>query len=84
MTALLIIKIILIVLLIRIIVLSLIHLIISFYDEATKIAVDEILKDPKEYVRYDHICKFMVNMIWLIIFIKLLIIAFNGNIDISV
>ena len=46
-------------------------------------AVEQITKDPEEYVRTDHICKFMYNMIWIVVFIKLLYAAFNGNVTIN-
>jgi len=79
----LIVKIILIILLIRVIALSVTHLIIVFYDEATKIAVDELLKDPVKYIRDEHICTFFTNMIWIMFFTSLLISAFKGNITIN-
>ena len=81
--ALIVIKIVLIVLIVRAIALSIGHLGVVFYDEATKMAVKQIMKDPEEYVRTDHICKFMYNMIWIVVFIKLIIAAFNGNIVIN-
>ena len=81
--ALIVIKIVLIVLIVRAIALSIGHLSVVFYDEATKMAVEQITKDPEEYVRTDHICKFMYNMIWIVVFIKLIIAAFNGNIVIN-
>ena len=80
---LLIIKIVLILLFIRVIGLTIGHLIIVFYKDATKMAAKEIMKDPEHYVREDHICKFMYNMIWIVIFIKLLIAAFTGHITIN-
>ena len=82
--ALLIIKIVLIILMIRVIVLSVGHLIVIFYNEATKMAIEQITKDPEDYVRTDHICKFMYNMIWVVVFIKLLYAAFYGHIDINI
>jgi hypothetical protein len=78
-----IIKIVLIILMIRVIVLSLGHLSVVFYNEATKMAVEQITKDPEDYVKTDHICKFMYNMIWIAIFIKLLYAAFFGHIEIN-
>lgn len=77
---LLIFKIVLILLTIRIIYLIAKHLIIVFWDKATKDTVSEILKDPEYYVREDHICKFMYDMVWLYIFIKLIIGVFSGQI----
>lgn len=76
-------KIVVIILLIRVIVLSVGHLLLVFYDEATKMAVEEILKDPAKYIRDEHIGTFFTNMIWVIIFISLLIAAFKGNVTIS-
>lgn len=81
--ALTIIKIVLIILMIRLIALTIGHLVTVFWNPATKIVVEEITKDPEGYVRTDHICKFMYNMIWLVIFINLLICAFSGKIIIS-
>ena len=76
-------KIVVIILLIRVIVLSVSHLIIVFYDEATKMAVEELLKNPAKYIRDEHIGTFFTNMIWVMIFISLLIAAFKGNVIIS-
>lgn len=81
--ALIVIKIVLIILMIRVIGLTIGHLVVVFWDEATKMAVEQIIKDPEDYVRTDHICKFMYNMIWIVVFIKLIIAAFNGNITIN-
>jgi len=81
--ALTIVKIVLIVLMIRVIVLSIGHLIVTFYNEATKMAVEQIIKDPEDYVKTDHICKFMYNMVWIVVFIKLLYAAFSGHIEIN-
>ena len=80
---LLIIKIVLIILLIRIIFYEFAHLGCIFWDYGTQTIVDEILKDPYKYVRYDHMCKFMYNMIWIVVFIQLLIAAYNGRIIIN-
>ena len=76
-------KIVVIILLIRVSVLSVGHLIIVFWDEATKMGVEEILKDPAKYIRDEHIGTFFTNMIWVMIFISLLIAAFKGNVTIS-
>jgi hypothetical protein len=77
---LIIIKIVLIILLVRVIALTIGHLTIVFWYHATKMGVDEIMKNPEEYVRTEHMCKFMYNMIWIVIFIKLLYAAFTGHI----
>ena len=77
---LLIFKIIVIGCLIRLIFLQIGHLTVAFYKEANKMQVDEILKDPEKYVRYDHIEKFIDNMFWVVIFIILIIAAFSGNV----
>lgn len=78
-----IIKIVLIVLLLRVIALTVGHLIVVFYKDATKMAVKEIMKDPEDFVRSEHMCKFMYNMIWILLFIKLLYAAFTGHITIN-
>lgn len=78
-----IIKIILIILMIRVISLTIWHLVIVFWDRATKMAVEQIIKDPEDYVKTDHMCKFMYNMIWIVVFIKLLYAAFIGHIEIN-
>ena len=80
---LIIIKIVLFILLIRIIFLTIGHLIVVFYQDATKMAVKEIMKDPEDFVRSEHMCKFMYNMIWILLFIKLLYAAFTGHITIN-
>jgi len=73
-------KIVVIILLIRIIALQIGHLYIAFNKDGNKMQVDEILKDPEKYVRYDHIEKFIDNMFWVVIFIILIIAAFSGNV----
>ena len=78
-----IIKIVLVVLLLRVIALTVGHLIVVFCKDATKIAVNEIIKDPEDFVRSEHMCKFMYNMIWILLFIKLLYGAFTGHITIN-
>ena len=80
---LLIFKIFLIVITIRIIYLMIYHLFIVFYDKATDDAVNDILNNPREYVRTDHMSKFMGDMIWFYIFLKLLWCVFSGNIIIN-
>lgn len=77
---LLIFKIIVIGCLIRLIFLQIGHLTVAFYKEANKMQVDEILKDPEKYVRYDHLETFMTNMIWLVFIIALIVAAFSGNV----
>lgn len=80
---LLIFKIFLIVITIIIIYLMISHLFVVFCDKATDDAVNDILNDPRKYVRTDHMCKFMYDMIWLYIFLKLLWCVFSGNITIN-
>ena len=80
---LIIIKIVLFILLIRIIFLTIGHLVIVFYKDATKMAVKEIMEDPEDFVRSEHMYKFMYNMIWILLFIKLLYAAFTGHITIN-
>jgi len=77
---LLIFKIIIIVCLIRLIFLQIGHLYISFNKEGNKMQVDEILKDPEKYVKWDHLETFMTNMIWLVFIIALIVAAFSGNV----
>jgi len=78
-----IIKIVLIILMIRVIGLTIGHLVTVFWDPATKMAVEQITKDPEDYVKTDHMCKFMYNMIWIVVFFKLLYAAFTGHIEIN-
>lgn len=78
-----IIKIVLIILMIRVIGLTIGHLVTVFWDPATKMAIEQITKDPEDYVKTDHMCKFMCNMIWIVVFIKLLYAAFSGHIEIN-
>ena len=77
---LLIFKITVIILLIRIIALQIGHLTIAFYKKANKMQVDEILKDPEKYVKWDHLETFMTNMIWFAFIIALIVAAFSGNV----
>ena len=77
---LLIFKIIVIGCLIRLIFLQISHLYIAFNKEGNKMQVDEILKDPEKYVRYDHLQTFTYNMIWLVFIIALIVAAFSGNV----
>ena len=77
---LLIFKIIVIGCLIRLIFLQIGHLYISFNKEGNKMQVDEILKDPEKYVKWDHLETFMTNMIWLVFIIALIVAAFSGNV----
>ena len=77
---LLIFKIIVIGCLIRLIFLQIGHLYIAFSKEGNKMQVDEILKDPEKYVRYDHLEMFMTNMIWLVFIIALIVAAFIGHV----
>ena len=77
---LLIFKIVIIVCLIRLIFLQIGHLYISFNKEGNKMQVDEILKDPEKYVKWDHLETFMTNMIWLVFIIALIVAAFSGNV----
>ena len=73
----------LILLIIRILWLIVEHLIIVFWDKATEDYVAEILKDPIHYVKENHACKFMYDMIWLYIFIKVLIGLYTNQIIIN-
>ena len=77
---LLIFKIIVIGCLIRLIFLQVGHLFIAFNKDGNKMQVDEILKDPEKYVKYDHLETFMSNMIWLVFIIALIVAAFSGNV----
>ena len=77
---LLIFKIIIIGCLIRLIFLQIGHLYIAFSKEGNKMQVDEILKDPEKYVKWDHLETFMTNMIWAVVIISLIVAAFSGNV----
>lgn len=77
---LLIFKIIVIGCLIRLIFLQVGHLFIAFNKDGNKMQVDEILKDPEKYVKYDHLETFMNNMIWAVFIIALIVAAFSGNV----
>ena len=66
--------------LIRLILLQVGHLYTAFSEYGNKMQVDEILKDPEKYVRYDHLEMFMTNMIWLVFIIALIVAAFSGNV----
>ena len=76
---LLILKIFLIFITIRIICLIVGHLYIVFSNDANELAVKEILDNPREYVRTDHMYKFMYDMLWLYIFVRLLWGVFFEN-----
>lgn len=76
-------KIALVFLTIRIIILIVGHLYIVFFKEANELAVRKILENPQEYVRTDHMCKFMYDMVWFYIFVQLLFGVFSGNLIIS-
>lgn len=83
MSTLLILKIVLIALLLRIIWLIIFHLSVVFWDKATENEINRIFKNPKEYVRVEHIRSFMYDTVWLYIFIKLIICEFSGQITID-
>lgn len=72
-------KIVLIFLTIRIIILIVGHLYIVFFKEANELVVRKILENPQEYVRTDHMCKSMDDMVWFYIFVQLLLSVFSGN-----
>ena len=77
---LIILKIILYILIIRIIILTVEHLAIVFSDKNIENEIANILKNPYEYVRAEHMRKFLTNMFWLYIFIRLIITAYSENI----
>ena len=77
---LLIFKIFLIAITIIIIYLMLSHLFVVFYDKATDDAVNDILNDPRKYVRTDNMCKFMYDMLWLYIVVRILLYVFSVKI----
>ena len=77
---LIILKVILIILLVRLVALQIGHLLILFNNKTTKMAVDEILKDPEKYVRYDHLDKFIDNMFWVMLIWIFIRAAFTGNV----
>ena len=80
---LLIFKIIIILLLIRIVYLICKNLLVVFNDKVRKFTIETMLKDIDEYVRYEQMCNFFINCVWLYILIKLIIAAYSGNITIN-
>ena len=77
---LLIFKIFLIAITIIIIYLAISHLFVVFYDKATDDTVNDILNDPRKYVQADHMCKFMYDMIWLYIVVRILLYVFSAKV----
>ena len=77
---LLIFKIFLIAITIIIVYLMISHLFVVFYDKSTDDAVNDILNDPRKYVRTDHMCKFMYDMIWLYIVVRILLYIFSAKV----
>lgn len=55
------------------------HLMIVFHPGTTDLAVKEVLKDPHKYMRYEHMCYFMRNMVYLFFMSMFLTAACTGN-----
>lgn len=59
------------------------HLMIIFHSDTTDLAVKEVLKDPHKYMRYEHMCYFMRNMVYLFFILMFLVAACKGNLTIK-
>ena len=55
------------------------HLMAVFHQDTTDIYVKKTLEDPYKYVRYEEMCYFMRNMVYLFFVCMLLFAACNGN-----
>ena len=59
------------------------HLLIVFWGKMTQEAVNEVLKDPHRYIRDEHMCYFIRNMVYLFLVLTLTIAVFQGKVNIS-
>ena len=57
-----------------------IHLYVVFHPCGTNMAVTEVLKDPRKYVRYEHMVYFLRNMVGFFFVLMLFIAACRGNV----
>jgi len=55
------------------------HLMTVFHKDTTDLYVKKVLEDPYKYVRYEEMCYFMRNMVYLFFVCMLLFAACNGN-----
>ena len=55
------------------------HLMIVFHQDTTDLCVKKALEDPYRYVKYEHMCYFIRNMVYLFFACMLLFAACNGN-----
>lgn len=55
------------------------HLMIVFHKNTTDFCVKEVMKDPYKYVRYEAMCYFFRNMVYLFFVCMLLFAACNDN-----
>lgn len=55
------------------------HLMIVFHKDTTDLLVKKVLEDPYRHVRYEEMCYFMRNMVYLFFVCMLLFAACNGN-----
>ena len=59
------------------------HLMVIFHQDTTDIWVKKVLEDPYRYVRYEEMCYFMRNIVYLFFACSLLYGACNGNMKIE-
>ena len=76
-------KIVLVVVLVGILWHIAVHLVVVFWPYATNTAVEEVLKAPHKYVRYEHMKYFLRNMVGLFFVLMLFIAACRGNVKIT-
>ena len=55
------------------------HLMVLFHQHTTDLCVNKVLEDPYKYVRYEEMCYFFRNMVYLFFVCMLLFAACNGN-----
>ena len=56
------------------------NLMVVFYQHTTDLYIKKVMEDPYRYVRNEHMCHFMRNMLYLWFVCMFLIISCNGNI----
>jgi hypothetical protein len=56
------------------------HLMAVFHQDTTDRCVIKVMEDPYKYIRYEEMCYFMRNMVYLFFVCMLLFAACNGNI----
>ena len=55
------------------------HLMIVFHQDTTDLYVKKVMEDPYRYVKDEHMCYFIRNMVCLFFVCMLLFAACNGN-----